>query len=312
MKKCPYCAEEVQDEAIKCKHCGQFLSHATSNEVTATSTDSTPKGRSELGDFFSFRLMASPVLIKIIYSIGAAVLTVAGIEICIEKGPMGVLFIVLGNLLWRIICEGMILLFSVHEILSSIENELKHLQGEVFHGANPTLKVKKGLGLGIIFLVTFALGIIGIIINQYSNKRSESATNSAKATENKTYKEGDTVSVGYTSYTVLESYWSNNLSNTQSISKKPDAMYLFVKLTIRNDSTLPSTISSFKLIDEKGAEIIEKTLFSHDGSILEFVSLNPKVQESVYIVFDIPINHKYKLKASEDTFIELSPKSNIR
>lgn len=43
MKKCPFCAEEIQEEAIKCKHCGEMLD------------DSQPLSKNEATFVFQYR-----------------------------------------------------------------------------------------------------------------------------------------------------------------------------------------------------------------------------------------------------------------
>lgn len=96
------------------------------------------------GGFFNFRTLVSNTIIKSVYMIGALIITVASLLLIaypvliplfdptitttaqsdVSKVLAGATMLILGNLLWRLLCEGWIILFSLHEMIASIEKRL--------------------------------------------------------------------------------------------------------------------------------------------------------------------------------------------
>jgi hypothetical protein len=186
------------------------------------------------------------------------------------------------------------------------------------------LKTKVGcsgcLGWGLLIFVI--LVIIGYFTNDITRKSSSSNTSSASSkteptAEKKVYKEGDSVHIGYTTYAVWQSWWSSKLSSNEFLDQRPNAMYLFVELMVRNDDKKARMVPPFKLVDENGAEYeASSNGWAVEGSIGILESLNPSVSKQGFVVFDVPKGRTYRLKLSggywslEDAYVQLSPKQS--
>ena len=191
-------------------------------------------------------------------------------------------------------------------------------------GAVPKQKTVCFKYIGVIFLILVILVVIISLTggDETSNAASGSSSTSVSSkskpkADQKVYKEAETVHVGYNSYAVWQSWWSSSLSSNQFLDQRPNAMYLFVRLTVRNDDKKPRMVPPFKLLDENGAEYeASSNAWAVEGSIGILENLNPSVSKQGFVVFDVPKAHKYRLKLSggywsaKDAYVQLNPKDS--
>jgi len=92
-----------------------------------------------MGDFLTFRRMITPIIIQIVFWIGIIGILVLGILVIVDgvcdesdvgEVIIGVLFLIIGPLIWRVFCEILILTFRIIETLADLRNILRKKGGE--------------------------------------------------------------------------------------------------------------------------------------------------------------------------------------
>ena len=115
--------------------------------MTQTQSPSGGQSRFDWGDFLAFRVMVTPVLIRIVYIIGVVLITLAAVAVplfgtatqtCVGtvEGDVvcqaipgalvggllgGIILFVVGQLYFRVVMELLIVIFGIHESVRTIE-----------------------------------------------------------------------------------------------------------------------------------------------------------------------------------------------
>jgi len=75
-------------------------------------------------EFFNFQKMFTTVIIKFLYIMGALIISIITLTTLLNNFFLALAIFVFGHLFWRIFCESLILLFSIHQELIKINQKI--------------------------------------------------------------------------------------------------------------------------------------------------------------------------------------------
>jgi len=157
-----------------------------------------------------------------------------------------------------------------------------------------------------VALILGAIAVVGAIATKGILEWSGSSE--------RAYAIGDWARVGNTTYALRGAWWSDRLSNSPLIDKRPNAKFLFVVIAVRNDDNKARAIPPFKLIDENGMTYdSESSGLTIDRALGLITDLGPSVSKQGLVVFDVPPGRTYWLEVdagswhSESALIKVVP-----
>lgn len=140
--RCVECFSKNRRGAHRCRVCGATL---PDDAGPASSETRAIKATHRRGGFFSFGALITPACIQVAYVIGAAAITLASLLMVAlvltglapdytdtNRDALlvgGLTLLGIGNLLWRVLCEMVMLLFRIHEVLLELDNKARSLIG---------------------------------------------------------------------------------------------------------------------------------------------------------------------------------------
>jgi len=134
MWKCPNCSKEVEDDSSFCPKCQHtkpgFVPYHSRKQKKPANPKCAEKQQIDSSLFFSFKTLISKSIIQFVYVLGLIATIGYSVYLIREENNIQqvLLLLIFGNLLWRLVCEGAILMFNIHHFLGSIDEKLDNLR----------------------------------------------------------------------------------------------------------------------------------------------------------------------------------------